>query len=862
VDKTGEEDTASETAEADEPQPLDFATGNKPDGGHIIDLRVIEYPPPDPPTSPIHRTWAAITVAAAAAGAVTSDAAPTGGAIIDAVIVALFGAVVAWLAMRHHRVLTLPLLLVGFATFSLVWTAVLFAGALIPFRPGERLGLSPRNRVGIAAAIGISAVLRIGSLGFFGLPSLLTIAALAPLLIAELRGRRRPTTSRTAWAYGTPATALGLLYLLTLGVTVQNIQIDVNEGSAALQAAAQAAGSGDSTDMLIDLERADRAFRRADRRLDSSSARIGRLIPGLAQQIRAADTVLTQTAVLSGTARQSGPLIYPDIIYAQSGWIAFDLLDRTRRGVDEFHQIVDQSATNIEATPRAWLLPQLDGAVDDAVDQLNDLSDTLTTVEQGLATVPHMLGADDEQRILVLLTTPAETRERGGFVGAYALLSAKRDGLDIIASGPVANLRQAVQQFNDPSPFSDWYLRYDHARYPQNLTASPSLRTTFDAVQQVLPALEGKPIDTVAYIDPAGMSAFVEAIGSVRLPRSPRVLDSDEILDFLLREQYLYWPDTTQQSQLLSELFEDVFLEFMATGLPAPERIQEIFGDAVRGGHIAVVTGDDPTNGFLTDVSLQRDFPGPIDGDFVSVVQVNGAPSKLDAYLRRHVHYQAAVDPSTGLLQGTVTVTLTSDAPRDLPDYVVAGGSDGSRTSRFGAAPRATGHRVLLSLYTPHLVTAASIDGRLAELAQFDEYGLTRAMTQVDFGLGTTATVTFRVFGEVPTGDYTIRIAQQPLATPDTMTIDVIGLGGWTLEPDTAPIDALPLPDSDSSLVDDEADAETEADTEAGPSDSALRVADANDVDQSTSDANSPNRLDFTVTANLDIDYRAIRDDL
>jgi hypothetical protein len=164
---------------------------------------------------------------------------------------------------------------------------------------------------------------------------------------------------------------------------------------------------------------------------------------------------------------------------------------------------------------------------------------------------------------------------------------------------------------------------------------------------------------------------------------------------------------------------------------------------------------------------LPADLPDPeLDG--YAVVINNAGANKLDVYLARDVAYDAVVDPATGAVDGTLTVTFTNSAPADLPDGVAG---------NYTGDDRGT-NRVLLSVYsalTPGDATITTAAGSAPVVLTRDaEAGWQTGTTLVAVPPGEPVTVTVRLSGTVDTGaPYGLAVRPLPLVQPETHRIAV-----------------------------------------------------------------------------------------
>ncbi|HEX2576238.1 MAG TPA: hypothetical protein VHK88_07800, partial [Aquihabitans sp.] len=152
-------------------------------------------------------------------------------------------------------------------------------------------------------------------------------------------------------------------------------------------------------------------------------------------------------------------------------------------------------------------------------------------------------------------------------------------------------------------------------------------------------------------------------------------------------------------------------------------------------------------------------------------VQQNTGNSKIDAYLQRDVTYRATVDARTGALEARVEVVLRNEVPStDLPRVVVGNGR---------GLPNGTSASTV-TVFTPHQVTAASIDGRPLVLARSEEAGLGAwDLPLVAVPPGGAATIVLELAGGVDLArGYRFRYLPQPVANPDRLDATVEVRGG------------------------------------------------------------------------------------
>ena len=177
-------------------------------------------------------------------------------------------------------------------------------------------------------------------------------------------------------------------------------------------------------------------------------------------------------------------------------------------------------------------------------------------------------------------------------------------------------------------------------------------------------------------------------------------------------------------------------------------------------------------------MNLAADLPDLARGDGYAVVLNNAGANKLDVYLDRSIAYDATVDPATGAVEATATITLTNTVdPDGLPSGV---------TGNYTGEPIGT-NRTLLSLYTPLDVLDATValdgdDPTPFTLDDGTEAGWNVASGFVAIPPGESVVVTIQLAGviEQPT-EPTLVVRPMPMVLPERHRIAVRSTDGTSL---------------------------------------------------------------------------------
>jgi hypothetical protein len=154
----------------------------------------------------------------------------------------------------------------------------------------------------------------------------------------------------------------------------------------------------------------------------------------------------------------------------------------------------------------------------------------------------------------------------------------------------------------------------------------------------------------------------------------------------------------------------------------------------------------------------------PVVSDYLGVVTQDATPSKLDWFLRRAVAYDATVDPSTGAVDATVTVTLRNTAP-----------ATGLPTLAYGSSHWGLGlaeSRMYVSVYSPLVLRDADVAGSPVAMESATERGRFVYSTFVVIPPGGAVELRLRLGGTVSVRDgYSLQLASQPGVSSDDMRV-------------------------------------------------------------------------------------------
>ncbi len=702
-----------------------------------------------------------IAAVAAAVAVATTDAAPTGTAVLDALYI---GAIVATTVAAASRARRWSLLISpALVTVGLEWPAVLLGlGAL-----AIALVLAWRNRRNRVAGALVGALVSIAALQLSwpttpsGGTAALAAAAVLPLWVSGYRVASPRARRRIAIA---AAVVLGALAVgLVSGAVVALTQrAQVVEAADRTKDSVRALSNGDAGGGAAGFESAAADFSSVVEATDAWWTVPARMTPVVAQNLNAVRTVAASGAQLNAAAAVVTTQVDYDQLRLPDGRIDLERLTAFSRPVAEVSRAVEAADGAIEGLVSPWIVAPIREQLDELSPQLVEVRRSTALAAAAVEDLPSLLGADGPRRYLLLLGNPAESRDLGGHLGSWAELVATEGRLEVARVGtpydlfgPATEPRPVLGTDVPPALSS-----MEPTRFPQNWGASPDLAAVTEVAAELYPqSAGGAEIDGVLYADPFALAALLAVTGPITTSDGTRLSDADAV-EFLTRGQFV---DPTGSERdpdaAVTEVVRLALEQLTTRRLPAPAEFADRFGAVIAEGRLQFRSLHPGDRGVLVRSGLDRPFRAPEGGDLLAVVNRNSNPSKIDAYLQRSIDYDVDWDPATGEVRSRVVVTMTNDLPPgDLGTEVTIPAP--------GAAPGT--NRTQLSIVTPLQATGALLDDTAIPIGSTSESGdLRRHSVTVDLLPGEQRTVSFDLHGRVSPGErYRLRWVAQPLVLP------------------------------------------------------------------------------------------------
>ena len=715
------------------------------------------------------RIVAVVCAASALAGAFAPGE-PTGTAALDIAYKAGFALVVSAAASRAKRWTWFVLAGVAGAASTDEWLPLALAvGAMAVAFGSIAWGRRQRELGAVVGALAVQALLRMPTDLAFAVPTVVALLAPVPLYLSALRNVRRP--GRYLW----PALALGFVLAVVgaaFGWGMLTVEQRARDGIRAARDGVAAAGDGEDASAAT-------AFARAEAELAEAADTTGawwlypaRAVPVLAQHVRVVEDVTRQGRALAAqSADQIATLDVDGLGDADGGFDLDRIADLAPRAAAVV-ATMDRTLDVLRSSDSPWLIDPVADRLAELEQEIADTAPAARVAAEALDLAPSLLGGDRARTYLVLVGNPAEARELGGFVASVGVLTADDGRIDFRGTKGISALNGDVMasglevegDLPPPLPASQ------PEGFVQNWTNTVDVRAVTRLATDLGPAIAGTDVDGVLYLDPYAVAGLLEITGPVPLEGRDQPLTAENAPDFLLREQYLVDDpvDDSERKDRLSEAAELALDRLASSSLPDPRRFADVLSPVVRARRLLFSTAAPEAHDLLGRVGLRPPFDaGTVDQ--VLVAHDNQRSNKLDGYLTRSVAYDVTV-ADDGTVEGTLSVTLTNEAPAEGLTDIVTG--DGDLTRTVNPLPELL-NRLDLALYTGFPVRAAAIDGRPAPYATAEIDPLHRTSLLVDVPAGSTVVVSVAVRGTVDPGSYALTVLPNAGAATDRFTADL-----------------------------------------------------------------------------------------
>ena len=570
-------------------------------------------------------------------------------------------------------------------------------------------------------------------------------------------------TVRRALLWGLLAIGLVLFGLLIWFALSARAAVDeMTAARDSLVAARDAVGDSQPAQAKTFVTAASESAKAASIRVNGPLWDVAAAVPGLGQTPRAAQAIATsldQALTALRPLTDQLDVLDPSALISDNGQIDIAALETAIPAMKQAQPGLDAAVATMAAAPTGGLmLPQVSSAATQFTDQLDSLQSSLDTAVQFGEIAGPLLGADSEKRYFVGILNPNEARGTGGFLGNYAILSAKDGKISVDQVGSNTDLPNLDKL--PPGLGKDFVKRYgDDPILIGNMNLSPHFPSTAKIWLASWKKKTGEQLDGAIAADVVALGEVVRASGQqIPLPDGGSI-SGDQLALFAIKGIYENFPTAAQAAE--RKTYQEAITSSAAsilTQAPNPEAMAEALGQGLAEDRIVIWSADPKVEQRLTEAGVGGSLTVE-DGHNVQFVALNGSGSKLDAFLQRSLNYEVGrcVDEDSQV-KSTVTIDLTSDIPlgERPPEYMVSLAKEG---------PTGPVNVVLAQMHLPNgaEIDEVRLDGKSVGYSPFDERGRPSVVLPVTLPPRETQQLTFEFTEPADAGPG--QVAIQPLGS-------------------------------------------------------------------------------------------------
>jgi len=725
---------------------------------------------------------AVVLIAVAGCSVALNGLAPTGHAVMDALIVSVISAL--WIAGASAAPISVlaTAAIVATALTGDVWTIAIGVAAIalaIGLRPAIGGPSSPGLVLrGPAIALCLAHLLaRIRPLGAFGVSTL--VACVIAVVVLVLGWRRHTPERRRVLRRATLAlSALAGVGTLCFGITAADAASDLIDGGRSARAALRLADAGEIDAALAAFDTAATRLARADAALGAWWGVPGRAVPWLAQQQQVVRQLTADAARASTEITDILERTDYDALGVVEGRIDIDAVRSLEAPIDELDAALEGLESDIDGLATDWVAPPITDLLGELIDDVSSKRGQLVDLRAAIEQAPAMLGADGPRRYFIALTTPAEARGVGGLMGNWAEITIDDGRLELTGFGRHQDLLAAAPTTPRLTTMSPEYL----AQYGPyvlgddktlsvgagvwpNLTVPAHFPWVAETIAALYPQSGGGELDGVFLMDVYTIATLMRLTGPVNVENLGVEVNPENALQYLLRDQYLV-TELDDRVDLLETLARTTIDRILAGALPPPPQLAALLRPLVQQHRLAAWAQRPAEQEVLRNANMTKELAAEPGAHVFAYTLYNGNGNKIDPYLEAEAQYVISTDSETGEVSVTFNLRLRNTAPTSgLPDYVIG---------NLVNLPKGT-NRMLVSVLSTSQVRLMETEQAGVSWVTGSERGLATATTTVEVPAG--GEVTLRVTFAPSTADELRRLVLDlpPTANPIPLTLEIDG---------------------------------------------------------------------------------------
>ena len=381
--------------------------------------------------------------------------------------------------------------------------------------------------------------------------------------------------------------------------------------------------------------------------------------------------------------------------------------------------------------------------------------------------VEPMLGGNGDRTYLVVLLNNAELRGAGGLPSGAGVLKASQGRITLGEFHQAKVLRGGLpyEKVDAPADFVRRWGQYGaDTTLWVNSTMSPDTTDVAEVVSAIAAKRTGETFDGVVFADPTGLASLVAPNAEIGAPGGLSVRGKD-LGEYVMSGAYDDLGDAQRvRKETLVDLGRSTFGQAVDEGYSSVKKLGRV-GDALRGGHLRVVSFDATEQQTLDRLDVSGRLVAPRSDALLVTAQNTGA-DKLDYWTRRSIGHHCSIQEA--LASCSSSVTLTNEAPAGLTRYVA--------NEPYGLL------RNYLEVYVPATADLTDVrrDGKPVPITRENQSGYTSvgASVEVPRGKSTELTVRYELALESP---YSFELFPQPLAHDAQVEVGFEVPEGWVV---------------------------------------------------------------------------------
>lgn len=574
------------------------------------------------------------------------------------------------------------------------------------------------------------------------------------------------------------AAVLALVVAVWTAIALVTVRDELQRAQDALEAARDASSTADARVRLTD---AESELRTATGRLDQPGPAIAARLPVVGRTVGAVRRTATAALAVADGGRRvlsavdgGGPLLADGRVDTERLLVVQQELERAAATTDApVEALLDQPlglVPGLVADPVRRAQRELDGMPRD-----------LASAAAGLRGVRAVLGAEQDQTLLILLENNAELRGTGGIVTVFARATVRDGKLDVGAFEEVEDVADSASQARTVPAPADYRALYGRFKADttlwKNTNMAADVPTSSRVLAEVAALTTGVRPDAILWLDVPAIAAVLRATGPATLPDGGE-LSAEDVIPRLLSTAYAEAPDTDEgqgrRRAVLRSAADAVIGQVLGGDAdPDPQALAEELAAMARGRHLALWSDDPAVQADLVEGGVA----GAVEaagGDISSFVVHNlgGGDrdgNKLDYYGRRQTTVRVTVDADAALVEQEIALRNTAPA-RGLPVYVAG-----------RVTPGIVNALVTLALPAAAGEVGFSRDGTaLPPLPQPEgDHAVVTDVVSIPPGVVVTWRLRYRL--PLQDGDYRLSLFPQPVAVDSGLSVELGPADGTTL---------------------------------------------------------------------------------